>query len=80
MSSAIKTDLSFEFFPPQTVEGVEKLRVVRGKLAQLSPQFFSVTFGAGGSTRDRTREIVFEIKADGLEVAPLLLSMRFPFK
>jgi methylenetetrahydrofolate reductase (NADPH) len=70
MSSAIKTNLSFEFFPPQTAEGVEKLRVVRGKLALLSPEFFSVTFGAGGSTRDRTREIVLEIKAEGLDVAP----------
>ena len=70
MSSAHKTDLSFEFFPPQTAEGVEKLRVARGKLAQLSPQFFSVTFGAGGSTRDRTREIVLEIKDEGLAVAP----------
>jgi methylenetetrahydrofolate reductase (NADPH) len=70
MSSANKTDLSFEFFPPQTAEGVEKLRVARGKLAQLSPEFFSVTFGAGGSTRDRTREIVLEIKDEGLEVAP----------
>jgi methylenetetrahydrofolate reductase (NADPH) len=70
MSSANTTDLSFEFFPPQTAEGVEKLRVARGKLAQLSPEFFSVTFGAGGSTRDRTREIVLEIKDEGLEVAP----------
>jgi methylenetetrahydrofolate reductase (NADPH) len=70
MSSVIKTDLSFEFFPPHTAEGVQKLRVARGKLAQLSPDFFSVTFGAGGSTRDRTREIVLEIKAEGLEVAP----------
>jgi methylenetetrahydrofolate reductase (NADPH) len=70
MSSEIKTNLSFEFFPPQTVEGVDKLRVVRGELALLSPQFFSVTFGAGGSTRDRTREIVLEIKAEGLDVAP----------
>jgi len=70
MSSEFKTNLSFEFFPPQTAEGVEKLRVVRGKLALLSPEFFSVTFGAGGSTRDRTREIVLEIKAEGLDVAP----------
>ena len=70
MSSAIKTGLSFEFFPPQTTAGVEKLRVARKKLAQLSPEFFSVTFGAGGSTRDRTRDIVLEIKDEGLEVAP----------
>ena len=70
MSSEIKTNLSFEFFPPQTAEGVEKLRVVRGELALRSPEFFSVTFGAGGSTRDRTREIVLEIQAEGLDVAP----------
>lgn len=70
MSSANKAGLSFEFFPPQTAEGVEKLRVARGKLAQLSPEFFSVTFGAGGSTRDHTRDIVLEIKDEGLEVAP----------
>ncbi len=70
MSTANKTGLSFEFFPPQTAEGVEKLRAVRGKLAQLSPEFFSVTFGAGGSTRDRTREIVLQINEEGLEVAP----------
>jgi methylenetetrahydrofolate reductase (NADPH) len=70
MSSANKAGLSFEFFPPQTAEGVEKLRVARGKLAQLSPEFFSVTFGAGGSTREHTRDIVLEIKDEGLEVAP----------
>jgi len=70
MSDASKTGLSFEFFPPQTTDGVEKLRVARSKLAQLSPEFFSVTFGAGGSTRERTREIVLEIKDEGLEVAP----------
>ena len=46
---------SFEFFPPQTPEGVEKLRSVRRMLARHAPEFFSVTFGAGGSTRERTR-------------------------
>ena len=67
MSSANKIGVSFEFFPPQTTDGVEKLRVAREKLAQLSPEFFSVTFGAGGSTRERTRDIVLEIKDEGLE-------------
>ena len=52
------TDLSIEFFPPQTPEGLEKLRAVRAKLATLTPSFFSVTFGAGGSTRERTFAIV----------------------
>ena len=64
--------LSFEFFPPQTAEGVEKLRAARKQLAQLNPAFFSVTFGAGGSTRDRTLETVLEIQADGSPAAPHL--------
>ncbi|UCH48578.1 MAG: methylenetetrahydrofolate reductase [NAD(P)H] [Betaproteobacteria bacterium] len=63
-------ELSFEFFPPQTPAGVEKLRTVRQRLAKLSPAYFSVTFGAGGSTRERTRDIVFEISDEGLPVAP----------
>ncbi len=63
-------ELSFEFFPPQTSAGVEKLRDARQRLARLSPAYFSVTFGAGGSTRERTRDTVFEIKDEGLPVAP----------
>ena len=63
---------SFEFFPPQTPEGVEKLRTTRRQLAKLNPKFFSVTFGAGGSTRDRTLETVLEIQAEGYEGAPHL--------
>jgi len=66
------TELSIEFFPPQTPEGVEKLRVVRQKLAVLQPEFFSVTFGAGGSTRERTFEVVKEIAAEGFAAAPHL--------
>jgi methylenetetrahydrofolate reductase (NADPH) len=61
---------SFEFFPPRTAEGVEKLRVTRAQLAQLKPRFFSVTFGAGGSTRERTLETVVEIQQQGFEAAP----------
>jgi len=64
--------LSCEFFPPQTPEGVEKLRAVRRQLAQLKPDFFSVTFGAGGSTRDRTLETVLEMRSEGLAAAPHL--------
>ncbi len=67
-----KSLISFEFFPPQTQEGVEKLTVARGKLAALNPEFFSVTFGAGGSTRDRTLETVTQIKAEGFDAAPHL--------
>ena len=63
---------SFEFFPPKTPEGMAKLRDARKQLAQLKPKFFSVTFGAGGSTRDRTLETVVEIQSEGLEAAPHL--------
>ncbi len=63
---------SFEFFPPQTQEGVNKLAATRKQLAVLKPAFFSVTFGAGGSTRERTLETVEQIKADGYEAAPHL--------
>lgn len=63
---------SFEFFPPKTPEGMAKLREARKQLAQLGPKFFSVTFGAGGSTRERTLETVLDIKADGQEAAPHL--------
>lgn len=64
---------SFEFFPPKTPEGVEKLRRVRARLAALGPRFFSVTFGAGGSTRERTFETVAEIQREsGIEAAPHL--------
>jgi methylenetetrahydrofolate reductase (NADPH) len=64
--------ISFEFFPPQTNEGVEKLAATRKQLATLNPEFFSVTFGAGGSTRDRTLETVCQIKAEGYAAAPHL--------
>lgn len=62
--------ISFEFFPPKTAEGIAKLREARKQLAQLKPKFFSVTFGAGGSTRDRTLETVLEIQNEGYEAAP----------
>ncbi|CAG0929234.1 MAG: 5,10-methylenetetrahydrofolate reductase [Rhodocyclaceae bacterium] len=68
----MKPEISFEFFPPQTAEGAEKLRATRRQLAQLAPAFFSCTFGAGGSTRDRTLETVLEIQAEGLPAAPHL--------
>ncbi|MDD2776371.1 MAG: methylenetetrahydrofolate reductase [NAD(P)H] [Gallionella sp.] len=63
---------SFEFFPPQTTEGMEKLVLTRQKLAVLNPAFYSVTFGAGGSTQARTLQTVAQIKAEGTEVAPHL--------
>ncbi|HMW17566.1 MAG TPA: methylenetetrahydrofolate reductase [NAD(P)H] [Accumulibacter sp.] len=63
---------SLELFPPQTPEGAEKLRVARARLALLNPRFFSVTFGAGGSTRERTLNTVLEIQAEGHRAAPHL--------
>jgi methylenetetrahydrofolate reductase (NADPH) len=63
---------SFEFFPPQTPEGVVKLAAVRSQLAPLKPEFFSVTFGAGGSTQDRTLKTIRQIKAEGYNAAPHL--------
>lgn len=65
-------EISIEFFPPQTPEGMDKLRTVRAELAKLNPSFFSVTFGAGGSTRERTFAVVKEIAAEGYSAAPHL--------
>lgn len=63
-------DFSFEFFPPKTPEGKAKLRATWQQLAQLKPRFFSVTFGAGGSTQQGTLETVLEIRAAGQNAAP----------
>ncbi|MDD2742945.1 MAG: methylenetetrahydrofolate reductase [NAD(P)H] [Rhodocyclaceae bacterium] len=68
----MKTEISIEFFPPQTPEGLEKLRSTRKTLAKLNPTFFSVTYGAGGSTRERTFAVVKEIAAEGFDAAPHL--------
>ena len=66
-------ELSVEFFPSKTAEGAEKLRAVREQLAAaLNPTFFSVTFGAGGSTQDGTFSAVKEIHEAGQEAAPHL--------
>jgi methylenetetrahydrofolate reductase (NADPH) len=63
---------SLEFFPPKTPEGVEKLRIARREFAALKPAFCSVTFGAGGSTREGTLATVLEIRSEGMEGAPHL--------
>jgi len=63
-------EISFEFYPPKTIEGMDKLRETRTQLAKFSPEFFSVTFGAGGSTRDRTMDTVLEIQREGFQAAP----------
>lgn len=65
-------NFSIEFFPPKTLEGAEKLRVTRRKLAELHPTYFSVTFGAGGSTQQGTLDTVLDIMADGHVAAPHL--------
>ena len=67
-----KLRISFEFFPPKTEKGMEKLATVRKELQAAAPDFFSVTYGAGGSTRDNTKNIVREMKSEGLSVAPHL--------
>lgn len=64
---------SFEFFPAKTEEGVRKLRKTREQLSSLKPRFFSVTFGAGGSTREHTLETVLKIQREsGILAAPHL--------
>jgi len=69
MTSAERT-FSFEFFPPKSDEAVAKLRAARARLAQIRPHYFSVTYGAGGSTREGTVNTVLEMHAAGLPVAP----------
>jgi len=65
-------NFSIEFFPPKTAEGAEKLRATRAKLSALKPRYFSVTFGAGGSTQRGTLDTVLEIMAAGEDAAPHL--------
>ncbi|MBC7548665.1 MAG: methylenetetrahydrofolate reductase, partial [Polaromonas sp.] len=61
--------ISFEFFPPKTPEGTEKLRATRQALYALRPEFCSVTFGAGGSTQEGTFATVRDILSEGVEAA-----------
>ena len=68
----MNTSVSFEFFPPNTPVGVEKLKTVVKELGALKPQYFSVTYGAGGATRDKTLSAVMDIAASGFEAAPHL--------
>jgi methylenetetrahydrofolate reductase (NADPH) len=64
--------ISFEFFPPNTPVGSEKLKTVVQDLAAVKPEFFSVTYGAGGATREKTLSTVRDIAALGFEAAPHL--------
>ncbi len=67
-----RTPISFEFFPPNTPVGDDKLKVVVDELGACKPEFFSVTYGAGGSTRDKTLATVQAIASKGFEAAPHL--------
>lgn len=70
--------LSFEFFPPRTEEAAQRLAATRERLAGLGPEFFSVTFGAGGSTRELTLETVLALRAaTGVDSAPHLSCVGF---
>lgn len=70
------TQLSFEFFPPKNDEQVGVFKRTRDRLAALKPEYMSVTFGAGGSTRARTRETVFNIQREtGIPAAPHISCM-----
>lgn len=64
--------ISFEFFPPRDEAAEQRLARVRDRLDAAAPQFYSVTYGAGGSTRDRTADLVLGIRAEGRDVAPHL--------
>jgi methylenetetrahydrofolate reductase (NADPH) len=66
----LKRVFSFEFFPPNTPEGAAKLAQTAKQLAQLKPEFFSVTYGAGGSTRERTLRAVLDLCEAGYAAAP----------
>ncbi|PWW43708.1 methylenetetrahydrofolate reductase [NAD(P)H] [Melaminivora alkalimesophila] len=68
-AAAPRLPVSFEFFPPKTAEGVDRLRTVRAQLYQRRPQFCSVTYGAGGSTQEGTFAAVREILAEGMDAA-----------
>ncbi|MCW9024861.1 MAG: methylenetetrahydrofolate reductase [NAD(P)H] [Gammaproteobacteria bacterium] len=63
---------SFEFFPPKTEQGAEKLVAVRDQLGTLNPKYFSVTYGAGGSTQQGTMDTILSIKQAGYDAAPHL--------
>ncbi len=65
-----KVSYSFEFFPPSSPEGIKNSKDTRQQLSVFKPDFYSVTFGAGGSTRDLTLETVLEIKQEGFNAVP----------
>ena len=68
----VRPEISFEFFPPRTDRGRAKLAYTAARLAAFAPTFYSVTYGAGGSTRDRTYAAVAKLRAEGFDAAPHL--------
>lgn len=72
MTSGNTFSISFEFFPPKTKQGHGKLAQTRLALAALKPEYFSVTYGAGGSTRDNTKSVVLDGIQAGFNTAPHL--------
>ncbi|WP_295445821.1 methylenetetrahydrofolate reductase [NAD(P)H] [uncultured Thiodictyon sp.] len=72
MTDHLPLSFSFELFPPKTPEGSAKLKTVIAELAARGPEFFSVTYGAGGSTREGTFETVDWLRAQGIDTAPHL--------
>lgn len=71
-NEGIRKSFSFELFPPKTTEGLERLKTTVLNLNALGPEYFSVTYGAGGSTRERTFETVTWLRTQGIETAPHL--------
>lgn len=67
-----KPTFSLELFPPKTNEGMKKLQMATRKMNEVDPLYFSVTYGAGGSTRDRTLETVDWLRSENIETAPHL--------
>jgi len=67
-----KPTFSLELFPPKTNDGMKKLQMAARKMTEVDPLYFSVTYGAGGSTRDRTLETVDWLRSENIETAPHL--------
>ena len=72
MSTQSDKRFSFEFSAPKSDEAIEKLKKVHQRLNEFNPDFYSVTYGAGGSTKDGTKQAVLAINSAGSEVAPHL--------
>ena len=67
-----ETTFSFELFPPKTPAGMEKLQASVAELNRVGPRYFSVTYGAGGSTRERTFDTVEWLRSQRIDTAPHL--------